>query len=52
MGCARDGVVMFRKRDPQGLLYETSNLLPAEKRARLEKTWAHAFREHALLLPQ
>lgn len=41
---------MFRKRDPQSMLFETSNLLPAEKRARLDKTWAQVYRERALPL--
>lgn len=43
---------MFRKRDPQTVLFEATNLLPPEKRARLGKTWAEAFREHALPLIQ
>jgi Transposase DDE domain/Transposase domain (DUF772) len=41
---------MFRTRDPQSDLFETTNLLPAEKRARLGRTWAEVFREHALPL--
>src|SRR5580700_10504867 len=41
---------MFRKRDPQTVLFEASNLLSPEKRARPSKTWAEAFREHALPL--
>lgn len=41
---------MFRKRDPQAMLFETSNMLPAEKRARLDKTWAQVYRERALSL--
>jgi hypothetical protein len=41
---------MFRERDRQSLLLETTYLLPEEKRARLEKTWAQAFRDRALSL--
>src|SRR5579864_8310247 len=41
---------MFRKRDPQGQLLEATWLLPAEKRDRIEKTWAQQFRERALPL--
>src|SRR5271156_5268349 len=41
---------MFRKRDPQTVIFEASSLLPSEKRARLARTWAEAFREHALPL--
>ena len=39
---------MFQRTDPQGSLFQTSNLLPDEKLARLEKTWAWQFRRHAL----
>ena len=39
---------MFRCKDPQGELFEPSNLFPEEKRERLLKTWAHAFRTQAL----
>jgi hypothetical protein len=41
---------MFRKRDPQGGLFESSGLLPPEKAQRLEKSWADGFRRHALPL--
>jgi hypothetical protein len=41
---------MFRKRDMQSVLFEPTNLFTPEKRARLDKTWAHAFRVHALPL--
>ena len=41
---------MFRKRDPQSVLIETSHLIPREKRARIDATWARAFREQALPL--
>lgn len=41
---------MFRKRDPQHSLLETTNLLPAAKRQRLTETWAEAFRTRALPL--
>jgi len=41
---------MFRRRDPQSLMFETVHLLPEEKRARLEKSWAHVYREQALAL--
>jgi len=41
---------MFRRRDPQSMLFETSNMLPAEKRARLHKTWAQVYRDRALPL--
>jgi hypothetical protein len=46
----RSGVGMFRKRDPQSSLLETTWLLPPEKVARLAKTWAQPFRERALPL--
>ena len=39
---------MFRERDPQGALFESSGLLPPEKSRRLQKTWADGFRRHAL----
>lgn len=39
---------MYRKKSKQRVLYETSLLMPSEKLARLQKTWAWAFREHAL----
>jgi hypothetical protein len=41
---------MFRKRDPQGSLFESSGLLPPERSRRLQKTWADAFRCHAVPL--
>ena len=41
---------MFRRKDPQGSLFETSNLLPDEKRERLLNTWAHPFRNQAVPL--
>ena len=41
---------MFRRKDPQGSLFEVSGLLPEEKRERLLNTWAHAFRTQALHL--
>jgi len=39
---------MFKPSDPQKPLFDAGGLLPAEKRARCEKTWAGPFREHAL----
>src|SRR5271168_1121126 len=41
---------MFRRKDPQGSLFEVSGLLPDEKRERLLNTWAHPFRTQALPL--
>jgi len=41
---------MFRKRDPQGLLFESSGLLPDDKAKRLQMSWAEAFRNKALPL--
>jgi len=41
---------MFRKRDPQHNLFQTSNLIPRAKAKRLEKSWAEAFRNQALPL--
>lgn len=41
---------MFRERDPQGELFESSGLLPSEKTRRLAKTWADVFRRKALPL--
>jgi len=41
---------MFRKRDPQGSLFETSNLIPPSKAKRLEASWAEQFRTCALPL--
>jgi hypothetical protein len=39
---------MFRKKSQQRVFHETSLLMPSEKLARLQKTWAWVFREHAL----
>jgi hypothetical protein len=41
---------VFRRSDPQGSLFESSNLLPDEKRQRLEREWPGQFRDHALPL--
>jgi hypothetical protein len=41
---------MFRKTDPQRSLLECEFLLPLEKKARLEKSWAKPFRERILPL--
>ena len=41
---------MFRKRDPQSSLFESSNLVPAAKARRLQASWAEPFRERALPL--
>jgi hypothetical protein len=41
---------MFRRSDPQGCLFQTSELLPDDKRQRLEGTWAWQFRQKALPL--
>ena len=41
---------MFRGSDLQGSLFQVSNLLPDEKRQRLESEWPGQFREHALPL--
>ena len=41
---------MFRKRDPQSSLFETSNLVPAAKARRLQASWAEPFRVRALPL--
>lgn len=41
---------MFRKRDPQHNLFQTSSLIPPSKAQRLEKSWAEAFRTQALPL--
>ena len=41
---------MFRVRDPQNSLFESSLLLPPEKQARLDRTWARPFRDAALPL--
>lgn len=39
---------MYRPSDPQKPLFDAGGLLPPQKRARCEKTWAGAFRQHAL----
>lgn len=41
---------MFRKKSPQRSLSQVDLLIPPEKMARLKKTWAWVFREHALAL--
>lgn len=41
---------MFRRIDPQGSLFQTSNLLPADKQVRLDREWPGQFRRHALPL--
>ena len=41
---------MFRKRNPQGSLFETSNLIPPSKAKRLKGSWAEIFRTCALPL--
>jgi len=41
---------MFRKRDPQGTLFASSNLVPAAKARRLQASWAETFRARALPL--
>jgi len=41
---------MFRRSDPQGSLFQTSELLPDDKRKRLEGTWAWQFQREALPL--
>ena len=38
---------MFRRSDQQGSLFQVSNLLPDEKRRRLERDWPGQFRAHA-----
>jgi hypothetical protein len=39
---------MYRPSDPQKPLFDAGGLLPAQKRARIEKTWAEPFRTRAL----
>jgi hypothetical protein len=39
---------MYRPSDPQQSLFDAGGLLPPEKRERCEKSWAGAFRRHAL----
>ncbi len=41
---------MFRLTDPQVSLLESQFLLPAAKRVRLERSWAHVFQLHVLPL--
>jgi Transposase DDE domain/Transposase domain (DUF772) len=41
---------VFRRSDSQGSLFQTSNLLPDDKRQRLERDWPGQFRQHALPL--
>jgi len=41
---------MFRQRDPQENLFQTSSLIPRAKAKRLVKSWAEAFRNKALPL--
>lgn len=39
---------MYRPSDPQRPLFDVAGLLPPDKRERCEKSWAGAFRRHAL----
>jgi hypothetical protein len=41
---------MFRKTSPQRPLFGVEHRIDPEKRARLERTWAHQYRVHALPL--
>jgi len=41
---------MYRRSDPQGSLFATSNLLPDDKRQRLDREWPGQFHAHALPL--
>ena len=41
---------MFRKRDPQHDLFETSMLVPPEKAERLRRSWAEPFCTKAMPL--
>ena len=41
---------MFRRSDQQGSLFQVANLLPDEKRQRLERDWPGQFHAHALPL--
>lgn len=43
---------MFRERDRQGQLFESGNLVPPEKRQRMDRTWAGVFRLLALPMIQ
>lgn len=40
--------LMYRPSDPQKPLFDAGGLLPPDKRERCEKSWAGAFRRHAL----
>src|ERR1035437_5399443 len=42
-----EGGAMFRRSDPQGSLFQVSNLLPADKRQRLERQWPGQFHVYA-----
>ena len=39
---------MYRPSDPQQALFDVGGLLPPQKRERCERSWAGAFRRHAL----
>lgn len=39
---------MYKPSDPQKSLFDAAGLLPPEKRERCERSWAGAFRRHAL----
>ena len=41
---------MYRRRDPQTTMFESSNLIPAAKAKRLRASWAHRFLTQALPL--
>ena len=41
---------MFRKRNPQGSLFQPDLLVPPDKAKRLERSWAEVFRNRALPL--
>lgn len=41
---------MFRATSPQRSLFSVENQMDREKRGRLERTWAHGYRSHALPL--
>ena len=41
---------MYRKKEPQRTLFESSNLVPAAKQRRLRSSWAETFRARALPL--
>jgi hypothetical protein len=44
----RERTPMYRPSDAQKPLFDAAGLLPPEKRERCEKSWAGAFRRHAL----